>query len=70
MQRTDIMAAIFMERYRQNILHPWSKHTPRLAVIVEEIGEVGTALQHNDIDNLKEELTQLAALCVRWLEEL
>jgi NTP pyrophosphatase (non-canonical NTP hydrolase) len=70
MQRTDIMAAIFMERYRQNILHPWSKHTPRLAVIVEEIGEVRTALQHNDIDNLKEELTQLAALCVRWLEEL
>jgi NTP pyrophosphatase (non-canonical NTP hydrolase) len=70
MQRTDIMAAIFMERYRQNIIHPWSKHTPRLAVIVEELGEIGTALQNNDNDNLKEELTQLAALCVRWLEEL
>jgi NTP pyrophosphatase (non-canonical NTP hydrolase) len=64
------MAAIFLERYRQNILHPWSKQTPRLAVLVEEIGEIGTALQNDDQENLKEELTQLAALCVRWLEEL
>jgi NTP pyrophosphatase (non-canonical NTP hydrolase) len=70
MQRTDIIEAIFLERYRQNILHPWNNYTPRLAVLVEELGEIGTALQDQDPDNLKEELIQLAALCVRWLEEL
>jgi NTP pyrophosphatase (non-canonical NTP hydrolase) len=70
MQRSDIIEAIFLERYRQNILHPWNRYTPRLAVLVEELGEVGTALQDDDTDNLKEELIQLAALCVRWLEEL
>ena len=64
------MAAIFIERYRQDILHPWNKSTPKLAVLVEEVGEIGTALQEQDTDNLKEELTQLAALCVRWLETI
>lgn len=64
------MAAVFIERYRQNYLHPWSKETPRLAILCEELGEIGTALQDNNTQNLKEELTQLAALCVRWLEEL
>lgn len=37
-----------------------------LAVLVEELGEIGRALQgEGDLD---EELIQLAAVCVRWLE--
>jgi len=37
-----------------------------LAVLVEELGEIGRALQgEGDLD---EELIQLAAVCCRWLE--
>ena len=37
-----------------------------LAVLVEEIGEIGRALQGEG--NLSEELVQAAAVCIRWLE--
>lgn len=39
-----------------------------LAVLVEEIGEVGRALQGEG--DLKEELIHSASVCVRWLERL
>ena len=39
-----------------------------LAVLVEEIGEVGRALQGEG--DLKEELIHTASSCVRWLENL
>ena len=37
-----------------------------LAVLIEEIGEIGRALQGEG--NLSEELVQAAAVCIRWLE--
>lgn len=39
-----------------------------LAVLVEEFGEVGSALQGEG--DLKEELIQVASVAVRWLENL
>lgn len=39
-----------------------------LAVLIEEIGEVGKALQGEG--DLKEELIQSASVCIRWLELL
>lgn len=39
-----------------------------LAVLVEEFGEVGKALQGEG--DLKEELIQVASVAVRWLEQL
>jgi hypothetical protein len=39
-----------------------------LAVLIEEVGEVGTALQGEG--DLKEELIQVASVCTRWLENL
>jgi hypothetical protein len=39
-----------------------------LAVLIEEIGEIGKALQGEG--DLKEELIQSASVCVRWLEFL
>jgi hypothetical protein len=39
-----------------------------LAVLIEEIGEVGKALQGEG--DLQEELIQVASVCVRWLENL
>lgn len=43
-------------------------HNEFLAVLVEEMGEVGSALQGDGI--LTEELIHLASVCVRWLENL
>jgi NTP pyrophosphatase (non-canonical NTP hydrolase) len=37
-----------------------------LAVLVEEVGEVGKAMQGDG--DLKEELIQTASCCVRWVE--
>lgn len=68
MDRTDIMAAIFMERYRQNALHPNNQPGDYLAIVAEELGEVAAALQGDGV--LKDELIQLAASTVRWLEAL
>lgn len=59
-----------MERARQDLIHEWNRKTNRFAVLVEEVGEIGAALQQQDHGNLEEELVQLAAVCVRWLEEL
>jgi hypothetical protein len=39
-----------------------------LAVLVEEVGEVGSALQGDG--DLKSELIQVAATATRWLENL
>ena len=44
------------------------KNNELLTVLVEEVGEVAKALQEGT--NLEEELIQVAAVCVRWLEEM
>jgi hypothetical protein len=43
-------------------------HNEYLAVLIEEIGEVGSALQGDG--NLEEELIHVASVCVRWLENI
>jgi hypothetical protein len=40
----------------------------KLAVLLEEVGEVSRALLDNDPDNLATELIQVAAVAVAWLE--
>jgi NTP pyrophosphatase (non-canonical NTP hydrolase) len=67
MNQEYIFDAIIQERKRQDMLHPWIKKTNRLAILVEEVGEIAQALQGEG--NLEEELVQLAAVCVRWLED-
>lgn len=39
-------------------------------VLGEEVGEVATALVENDLDNLRDELIQVAAVAVAWAENL
>ena len=68
MTKDIIFDAILQERSRQDGLHEWTKKTNRLAVLVEEVGEIASALQGDG--DLQEELVQLASCCVRWLEEL
>lgn len=68
MDQEQIFQAIIKERKRQNYIHPKNRKSDYLAIMVEEVGEVGAALQGDG--DLKDELTQLAAVVVRWLETL
>lgn len=81
MTRDEIFAAINQERERQNEIHPlWRGNQHGLSVLVEEIGEVARALYEMTASyaldpeawekNLREELIQSSAVCVRWLENL
>jgi NTP pyrophosphatase (non-canonical NTP hydrolase) len=70
MKRPDIVVAILQERKRQDQLHPEFQDSKRLAVLVEEVGEIAEAIQNRDMKNLEEELIQVAAVCVRWLEQI
>jgi NTP pyrophosphatase (non-canonical NTP hydrolase) len=69
------------ERARQNKLKAEGRfeHTAadvecsdltRLAMLTEELGEVARALQNKDKDNLREELVQVGAICIAWIESL
>ena len=42
--------------------------TDMLAILIEEVGEIGKALQGEG--DLEEELVQVASVCCRWLENL
>lgn len=70
MNQVEILNAIVKERVRQDYLHPRNSKDEYLAILVEEVGEVATAIQLKDKDNLKEELIHIAAVCTRWLESL
>jgi NTP pyrophosphatase (non-canonical NTP hydrolase) len=65
-----IIRAILEERKRQDEIHPDNSVRDYLPILIEEIGEVGRALQNNDYENQKEELIQVGAVVVRWLQEL
>jgi NTP pyrophosphatase (non-canonical NTP hydrolase) len=68
-KRESIIAAIEKERERQNLLHPEELGDQQmLAVLIEEIGEVGKALLEEGPEELEKELIQAAAVCFRWLE--
>ncbi len=63
-----ILQDVLMERDRQNGLHPGFPEEKRLAVLVEEIGEIAKDLCEGK--NPDEEITHAAAVCLRWLEHL
>lgn len=80
--RSAVCAMIFQERNAQ--IEKWGNqnHHPHLiwnAILVEEVGEVSKALlegpvsQHRispDMESLEEELVQVAAVAVAWLEKI
>jgi NTP pyrophosphatase (non-canonical NTP hydrolase) len=71
----NILTSIVRERERQDAL--WGKpndrnytHEQWLMVLVEEVGEVAKSIQDGEVENLKEELTQVAAVAIAFLETL
>jgi hypothetical protein len=63
--------AVFLDRTTK-IVH--KAQYIRLAVLMEEVGEIAKELQekneYKNVINLYIELIQTAAVCVRWIEEL
>lgn len=70
MNQVEIINAIVKERLRQDYLHKKNKKDDYLAILIEEVGEVARAIQLKDRRNQIEEIIQVAAVAVRWLEEL
>jgi NTP pyrophosphatase (non-canonical NTP hydrolase) len=66
MNQIVIINRILRERSRQDKLHTWDANTNKMAVLAEELGEVAAAMQGQGI--LQDELVQLAAVAIRWLE--
>lgn len=67
------LEAIAAERLRQ--IEKWGPgpipEGRELSVLTEEVGEVARAINdHEPLDQLRDELVQVAAVCVRWLEFL
>ena len=84
MIRDAAIALVVAERERQVKLwdrrHDWGKGDcssllvqpiVKVAVLTEECGEVARAvLDMSPVDDLRDELAQVAAICVAWLESL
>lgn len=83
MNRAEIFDAIGQERKRQsakwNNPHDWGigdcssrgvDDAVKVMVLSEELGEVSRAVLDGDFVGLRNELTQLAAVAVAWLEML
>ncbi len=79
--QAGIVEDVTSERYRQEDLKaggkfPWTladaapSSAEKLAVLAEEFGEVAKAVCEGDRENLREELVQVAACCVAWLDSL
>lgn len=68
--RTRIYDLITNERARQDYLHPEPMAEKSLAILGEEFGEVCRADYEDKPEEYKTELIELAACCVRRLEEI
>ncbi len=74
--RGAVYAAIDAERRRQDAKFgpmgalPAYDAYKRLSVLTEEVGEVAQALNDGDFAHAREELVQVAAVAVAWLEQL
>jgi hypothetical protein len=74
--RARIADLIRAERGRQENRHPAATclhpigDAVKVAVLLEEVGEVARAVLDGDLDTLTDELVQVAAVAVAWLEAL
>lgn len=69
----SVLSAVRGERVRQDA--KWGEQSYKsdeiwLATLTEEVGEVARELldNHDDADHLREELVQVAAVAVAWIE--
>ena len=80
MSTHDVLIDVAAERLRQEGLKASGKFTAtcaddipaasKLAILVEEVGEVARAICDRDPEHMREELVQVAAVAVAWVEAL
>jgi len=69
--RPEMLDLITLELRRQR--EKWGTEFPDrtddrwLTILIEEVGEAGHAILSGDEKNLREEIVQIAAVCVSWL---
>ena len=71
--KEHIFDLIYQERMRQDNIWGWPRQLSDLlwyCILGEEVGEVARAILEDDRENLKEELVQVAAVCVAHLETI
>lgn len=72
MKREDIFKAVISERDRQDAKWGTTQTTlPRhqwMTILTEEVGEVAMAVNDGRPDQIREELIQVIAVAVKWLE--
>lgn len=71
-----IFTDISIERSRQKAKHPGETCADlipmewKYLILSEEVGEIAKSLNDGDYKNLREELIQVAAVCVAWVESI
>lgn len=67
-----IMSEIIRELDHAELKHPnWPTNIfEQVSVITEESGEIAKAANDRDMDELRKELLQTAAMCIRMLKNL
>lgn len=69
-RRGHALAAIDMERNSQDSIWGEQNHPNLfwLSLLAEEFGEVARDINDKNLENIKSEIVQTAAVCVAWLE--
>ncbi|NBW23500.1 MAG: hypothetical protein EBR82_87720 [Caulobacteraceae bacterium] len=80
MSTHDVLIDVAAERLRQEGLKASGKFpatcaddipaASKFAILVEEVGEVARAINDGDPEHMREELVQVAAVAVAWVEAL
>ena len=74
MNREDAIQLVWNERDYQNEKWGredggWNDHIlKKLAILTEEFGEVAKAINEEQWSEVKQELVDVAAVCISWLE--
>ncbi len=63
---------VYNERVRQDTIFGAQEHDLEewYTILGEEVGEVAMAILEQDYDNLKDELIQVAAVCIAMIEDI
>ena len=72
-KRDYILELVYLERSRQDKKWGYPRQVSDelwYTILGEEVGEVARGILERDVDNLKDELVQVAAVCVAWLQNI
>ena len=72
-KREHILELIYAERSKQDKKWGYPRYLSDpfwYTILGEEVGEIARGILEHDVENLKDELVQVAAVCVAWLQNI